>query len=137
MASINSVNLCGRVTKEIEVNITETNKKVTRFSLAVQRNKEVADFINCQAWEGTADLLQRYVRKGDKINVQGCIRTASYNTQNGKVYQTYVLVNQIELLEKKDYQSQKQVVHEEPKEEPKTSFDEPTYDINVDDLPFF
>ena len=132
MASINNVNLCGRLTKEIEIQMTPSGKKVTRFTIAVQRNKEEADFPTCQAWEKTAEILGQYTKKGDKLNIQGSIRTASYDTQNGKVYQTYILVNQIELLEpRKDEPKQ------EPKQEPKREEKQQGYSIATDDLPFY
>lgn len=126
--SINNVNLCGRFTKDVEILMTTSGKKVARFSLAVQRNKDEVDFINCQAWEKTAELLENYTRKGDRINIQGSIRVDNYtNNENRNVSITYVLVNQIELLEPK-----RDEVKAEPKAEPKRD----AFEFNEEDLPF-
>ncbi len=131
MASINNVIISGRLTKDIELKMTQSNKKVTMFTLAVQRTKEVADFITCQAWEKTAEILYQYVKKGDLLNIQGSIRTTNYNTsENRKVYQTYVLVNQIQLLASKRTDTQAT----EPVEQEIDNID--NIDVDDYDLPF-
>jgi single-strand DNA-binding protein len=96
---MNSVNLIGRLTKEIEVNATPKGTLVTNFSLAVQKDKENADFINCVAYNKTAELLQKFVKKGNQVAVEGSISTRNYEGKDGKkVYVTEVIVNKIHLL---------------------------------------
>lgn len=109
---MNRVILIGRITKDIELRSTKDGKSVTSFSLAVSRmNKEKeTDFISCVAWDKTADLMEKYVCKGDQIAVSGKIRTRNYEDKNGqKVYATEVIVDEIQFLGGKS----------EPKEEPK------------------
>jgi len=121
--------LTGRLTKEVELKVTNSGKKVTQFTLAVQRDKDNADFINCVAWEKTAELLQAYTNKGSKIVVNGSLRTRDYQGTDGKkVYVTEVLVNQIELLDKK----QEQPKVEQPKSVQTSAFER--YDEEV--VPF-
>ena len=96
---MNNCNLIGRLVKDIELKATPTGKKVTSFTLAVKRNKEQADFIQCVAWEHTALFLSNYCKKGNRIGVSGSLQSRNYETQNGKQYVTEVLVNNIELLE--------------------------------------
>ena len=98
---INNVVLTGRLTKDIELRRTTSGKTCTSFTLAVNRNKQETDFINCVAWDKVAELLERYTHKGYQIGVEGRIQTRNYDDRNGKkVYITEVLVNSISFLDK-------------------------------------
>ena len=97
---INTVILTGRLTKDIELRRTTSGKTCTSFTLAVNRNKQETDFINCVAWDKVAELLERYTHKGFQIGVEGRIQTRNYDDRNGKKgYITEVLVNSISFLE--------------------------------------
>lgn len=104
---MNAVVLVGRTTKDIELRRTGSGTAVASFTLAVNRefktqDGQEADFINCVAWKKTAELLEQYVHKGDRIAVTGSIRTRNYEDNHGKkVYVTEVLANQVEFLETK------------------------------------
>lgn len=104
---MNAVVLVGRTTKDIELRRTGSGTAVASFTLAVNRDfrtqdGQEADFINCVAWKKTAELLEQYVHKGDRIAVSGSIRTRNYTGNDGrKVYVTEVLANQVEFLEAK------------------------------------
>ena len=89
---MNTVNLIGRLTKDPELKYTSNGKGNTRFNLAVQRNKEETDFINCVAWEKTAENIAEYFKKGSQIAVQGSIRTGSYEKDGRTIYTTDVWV---------------------------------------------
>ena len=98
---INTVVLTGRLTKDIELRITTSGKMCTSFTLAVNRNREETDFINCVAWNQEAESLEKYTKKGSLIGIEGRIQTRSYDDKNGKkVYITEVLVNSISFLDK-------------------------------------
>ena len=97
---INTVVLTGRLTKDIELRRTTSGKTCTSFTLAVNRNKQETDFINCVAWNNWAELLEKYTRKGSQIGVEGRIQTRNYDDKNGKkIYVTEVLANKITFLE--------------------------------------
>ena len=89
---MNRVWLTGRTTKDIELRYTigGTPIAVTRFTLAVDRRKtkdgnQEADFVNCQAWGKTAELLEKYVHKGNKIGVLAIIfKVRVYVAKPGK-----------------------------------------------------
>lgn len=105
---MNRVELLGRLTKEPVMNEGTSGKgkdavawKNARITLAVDRpnNREKADFISCIAWAGLADLIQKYVTKGDQLAVEGCIETRSYEDDNKKmVYVTEVRVTGLTLI---------------------------------------
>lgn len=104
---MNAVVLVGRTTKDIELRRTGSGTAVASFTIAVNRDFKTndgqeADFIQCVAWKKTAELLEQYVHKGDRIAVSGSIRTRNYTGNDGrKVYITEVLANQVEFLETK------------------------------------
>nr|DAT60559.1 MAG TPA: Single strand binding protein [Caudoviricetes sp.] len=89
---MNTVVLSGRMTKDPELKYTSGGKANARFTLAVQRTKDEADFINCIAWEKTAETITEYFRKGSPILVQGNIRTGSYEKDGKTIYTTDVWV---------------------------------------------
>lgn len=101
---MNSVVLVGRTTKDIELRRTANGNAVASFTIAINRGKkdDGADFISCVAWNKTAELLNQYVHKGDRIALSGSIRTRNYEDNYGKkVYVTEVLANHIEFIETK------------------------------------
>ena len=104
---MNTVVLVGRTTRDIELRRTGNGTAVASFTLAVNRDFKTndgqeADFIQCVAWKKTAELLEQYVHKGDRIALNGSIRTRNYEDNHGKkVYVTEVLANHVEFLETK------------------------------------
>lgn len=135
MSSINNVVLSGRLTKNVEVRMSQNNKKYCQFTLAVDKyvnGEQQADFINCVAWEKTADILSLYTNKGSKVNVVGRIQTRNYQNSNGQtVYVTEVLVQQVELLERKKEEKQQDSIYNNPVDDGGY-----TMDIDSEDLPF-
>lgn len=93
---MNLICIDGRLTKDTTIEeVGDSKKKVTRFSIACQRDKEHSDFINCVAWENNAEFINKYFKKGDGINITGELRVDSYTNKDGdNVYMTYVLVRQ-------------------------------------------
>ena len=132
---MNKVIMIGRLTKDPEVKKTQSNKTVANFTVAINDkfNKDKTDFINCVAWEKTADYLGNYVKKGNLIAVEGRISTRNYDGSDGKkVYITEVVCESVQSLERND---QTQAKSSEPK--PWQQFDKgATLDITEEDLPF-
>lgn len=101
---MNKVVLIGRITKDIELKKSQENKYYTRFNLAVPRpmTKDETDFINCVAFEKTAELMEKYLHKGDRIAIEGKIRVGKYSTKEGeKRTQTDIFVENIQFLGEK------------------------------------
>lgn len=102
---MNSTILMGRLTKDPTITYTTDNKAVAKFTLAVDRIGEGADFISCVAFGKTAEIVEKYITKGTKILLNGRIQTGSYtNKDNVKVYTTDVIANNIEFCESKKEQ---------------------------------
>lgn len=111
---INQVILMGRLTRDVELRYQQgTNTAVARFSLAVERDfkaqgaeKPEVDFINCVAFNKTAEFIGKYFKQGSMLAVIGRIQTGSYTDKDGvKVYTTDVIVDKASFTgEKRDGQ---------------------------------
>lgn len=83
--ALNTISISGRLTKDVELRRTPNGKAVASFTLAVDRDKRDAgaDFINCVAWEGTAEFVNKYFSKGSPAIVVGRLQTRNYEDKNG------------------------------------------------------
>lgn len=120
----------GRLTADIELKKTETEKTYARFSLAVQRNfkdkegNRPVDFVPCVVWGQTAEFISKYAHKGDLIEVEGELRTGNYTDKDGnKRTDVSVTVSEAKPLSKKQADSNKSEDFEE-------------FEIDDDVLPF-
>ena len=74
---INRVVIVGRLTRNPELRKTTNNISVASFTVAVDNRMKAADgskttsFINCVAWNGLADTLVKFTKKGSLIGVDG------------------------------------------------------------------
>lgn len=96
---MNKVILVGRLAKDVDKRYTTTQKARASFAIAVDNGKDrPADFINCIAWEKTADTIEKYFHKGKGIIVEGAIKTDSYEKNGQKKSFTYVNVYSFEFV---------------------------------------
>jgi len=91
----------GNLTDDPKISETASGKKYARFTLALNRMNGEADFPRFIAWEKKAEFLEKYCHKGMKLLVEGHIQTGSYEYNNGKVYTTDIVCDQIEFCERK------------------------------------
>lgn len=89
---MNEVILSGRFVKNPELRQTKSDKAVVRFSLAVDYAKDKTVFVPCEAWNGTAEFIDRYFQKGDPIEVVGELADNSYEKDGKKVFGMKVTV---------------------------------------------
>lgn len=134
---MNKVILIGNLCKEHDIKVMNNDKKVIRNSLAVKRNFKNAngeydsDFINIVVFEPSANFIQSYTNKGDKVAVTGRWQHRTYTDSNNNTrYVDECVVDSIELMAKPKT-AQPQV---EPQQEPAPVNDNPWF--NDDDLPF-
>lgn len=96
---MNKVFLHGRLAKDIST----TDNGAYKTSIAVNRYKEGADFINLVAFKKTGELMFAHLRKGSEVLVEGKIQTGSYKKKDGTtVYTTDVIVDSFEFCGKKE-----------------------------------
>lgn len=141
---MNSFNGIGRLTRDVELKKTGTGKSVVNFTVAINRrfgkDKDKADFLNCVAWNKTADFMANYLSKGALVSIEGRIETGSYEDNDGKrVYTTDVVVDNLQALEsmkeRNEYQSSQGNTPTQTHTQNKPKQEE-DIDISSDDLPF-
>ena len=96
---MNNVQLLGRLVKDVELAQTKTKKVYGRFTLAVP-NGENAMFIDCVAFDKLAETIEKYVKKGNRLLVEGSINVSSYQDKDGNNRKsTNIYVNKITFIE--------------------------------------
>lgn len=83
---INRTILQGRLTATPEIRTTQSGHKVTSFTVAWNAkygDKETNLFLNCTAWNGTAEFVCKYFTKGQQIIVEGKLQTNSFTDKEG------------------------------------------------------
>lgn len=101
---MNKVIFTGRLTSDPEVRYTADQKAVASFNFAVNRtfDRENSDFFKCVSFGKTAENIEKLVRKGTKLLLEGEIRNNNYTDRNGvKRYEMQVIVNSFEFCESK------------------------------------
>ena len=171
--SLNKVMLIGNVGRDPEIRYIDNsgNAKVASFTLATteryrDRNgemKENTEWHNIVAWRNSADIVERFVKKGTQLYIEGRIRTRSWDDQSGnKRYTTEILADNLQLLGRKadnpasqggyqaqpqggygapaqnsyqqnSYQQHSQPAYQQPVQQPQSAASE---DLPEDDLPF-
>ncbi len=101
---MNNIQLLGRTTSDLEIRQTPSGKLVGSFTLAVDRkfSKDTTDFIPCTIWDKGAEVMGKYVKKGQLIAVDGSLYTRKYQDKGGNNRTAYeVNVNNFYFAEKK------------------------------------
>ena len=105
--AVNKCILLGRVGKDPEIKQFDGGNKAS-FSIATTERgfttrdgKEIpekTEWHNIVCWKGLSTIVERFVKKGDLIYLEGKITTRSWDSDNGKKYITEIVADNIELL---------------------------------------
>lgn len=105
---LNKVEIMGRLVADPELRRTQTDVSVTSFTLAVERDfkdkngDRQADFLDCVAWRGTAEFIERNFHKGNMAIVVGNIQTRMFeDKEKHKRKATEILVENMYFGESK------------------------------------
>lgn len=132
----NQVLLTGRLTKDPELKMTNSNIPVCSINLAVERiGAEGADFIPVVFWRKTAETVANHLIKGSKILVQGRISQRTYENDGKTIYIYEVVGDRMEFLDSKNQSHGEQV---NQSSSTTTTTDETYHEMpkGTDDLPF-
>ena len=142
---MNKTILLGRLTKNPEIKFSQTNNvKVATFSLAVNRKyvkqgeERQADFFNIVAYSKLADFVEKFLKQGIQVCVNGRLQTRNYEDKNGiKRYVTEVIAEEIDFADsytkiESNADNTQETVSEELKEKDASE----DFISNSDDLPF-
>lgn len=100
--------MLGRLTKDADIRSTQSGKVVASFTLAVDRpytqnGKREVDFIACQIWGKSAEVLGKSVHKGQRILLEGRLQIRQYTDKNGnKRTAAEVVADRFEFIERKE-----------------------------------
>jgi single-strand DNA-binding protein len=83
--ALNKCIIQGRLTKDVELRYTKSNTPVASFTLAVDRRgkDEGTDFINCVAWNKSAEFVSKYFSKGSEAVVDGRLQMREWTDKDG------------------------------------------------------
>jgi len=108
---MNKVIMMGRLTRDPEVRYGGANNTaVARYSIAVDRRfkrdgEPTADFFNCVSFGKQGEFVEKYLRKGSKVLVEGELRNNNYQNKEGQmVYNVEINVANVEFAESKNSQ---------------------------------
>jgi single-strand DNA-binding protein len=108
--SINKVILIGNLGKDPEVRHLENGACVANFSIATSENYKdrktgekvsQTEWHNIVAWRGLAEITEKYLKKGDKVYIEGKLKTRTWQDQDGNNrYTTEVITDNLTMLGK-------------------------------------
>lgn len=133
---MNTCCFTGRITADLELKKTQTDKSVCSFTLAVARPrvKDTTDFINFVAWNQSAEYLCKYGHKGDMVEVSGVLTARKFEYSNGNKRTAFeVVANDLKLLSNSNADAPKQTPSPYSSSANGVEFEEMTAS---DDLPF-
>jgi len=135
MASLNKVQLIGRLGQDPELRITSNGNSVANVSIATTeyyKQQEKTEWHRLVFWNKLADLVGKYCRKGSQIYVEGSLQTSEWQDKDGnKRYKTEIIVRNLQFLDSKPEISN-------PSTPPTQEYDssQPTQEQEYDDVPF-
>ena len=145
-ASLNKVILMGNLGKDPETRTLESGTVMCRFSIATTetyKNRQSGEktshteWHNVVLWRGLAEVADKYLHKGDKVLIEGRIRTRSWeDKESGQMrYSTEILADQMQMMgsNKKAENTEDANLTQEPNTE---SFVEESPTTSEENLPF-
>ena len=106
--NLNKVSLIGQLTRDPELKSLKSGVSVATFGLATnhkwtdhktKEKKESVEFHNIVCWRKLAEIVNRYLKKGEKIFVEGRITNRSWEGKDGqKKYRTEVIADNLIML---------------------------------------
>ena len=110
MSALNKVMILGRVGRDPELKQTKSDTALTVFSVATTESykdragnkKEETEWHKIVCWGKTAEIVAKYLHKGDLVYVEGKIHTDSYEKDGEKRYQTQIVARDVKFLTPKN-----------------------------------
>lgn len=143
--NLNQVNLIGRLTKAPELRKTQAGQDVASFSMATNRTwtdkegkkQEVAEFHNIVVWGKLAELVSKWLEKGQEAMVQGRLQTRSYEAKDGsKRYITEIVADNVQFGQKAGGSKKVSEKTQAPASEHAPDDDDANSEVSSEELPF-
>ena len=90
---MNSMCIVGNLCADPVVRETKAGKKVASIRVAVKRphSSDVTDFFSVTAWGQSAEYLEKYAKKGSKIEAEGPMQYREYTSLDGNKHEVWEL----------------------------------------------
>lgn len=99
----NKIFLVGRLGKDPELKRTKNDKTMCQVSIATQEKKDdPVQWHNCLFFEKTAEILEKYCKKGGRVFIEGKVLYTQYEKDGIKKNSTQVMVNKLTILDFKE-----------------------------------
>lgn len=141
---INKVILVGNVGADPEIRTLDNGIKCARIRLATtervyikekNETKELTEWHSVTLWRGLADVVDKYIRKGSQVYIEGKLRTRDYDKNGVKCFATEILAEDMKMLGKRDAQSQASSPSPQSARNI-TDYPTPSIPDGIDNLPF-
>ena len=133
---MNLVVLMGRIARDIELKETGSGLKIAKFTIALDGYKKDDDpeFVRCTAFGKTAEIIDQYLLQGDGIQVQGRIKTDTWEKDGEKKFSTGVIIDRFEFPPGKNSNSGSKPKAQKPQKKP--TVDVSSIDVDNSEIPF-
>lgn len=144
---INKVILVGNVGADPEIRTLDNGIKCARIRIATteriyykekNETKELTEWHNITLWRGLAEVVDKYIRKGSQVYIEGKLRTREYDKNGVKCFATEIVAEELKMLGKRD--SAQPSNPSQPIQQKASSASDypipPMPDVSPDDFPF-
>ena len=109
MRNLNRATIIGNLTQDPELRTTSSGFSVVNFGVATNltwtdkqgQRQEIPEFHNIVAWRGLAEVCAQYLRKGNRVYIEGRLQTRNWDDPNGfKRYKTEIVADNMIMLER-------------------------------------
>lgn len=154
MASLNKVQIIGRIGSDLKLRTTQSGKSVLNFRMATSEyykdqsgnRQENTQWHNIVSWNRQAEIIAQYCQKGSQIYIEGSLQTREWEKDGVKRYTTEIVVRQLQLLDSRKQDNQQQGGYSQPQsqqsqqrqqqQQPQQSQNNQQDEFVEDDIPF-
>lgn len=142
---LNNLSILGRVTKPLELRYLQNGTAVLNFDIANSlkvKDNEVTTFLRCVCYGRSAEVINQFVGKGDRVLLQGELRQNSYQDSSGATKSYHFLqVNSFDFIESKNKEQAQQApqmptTQQTKEQKQRADFVKNIIEINDDEIPF-
>ena len=145
---LNNLSILGRVTKPLELRYLQNGTAVLNFDIANSikvKDNEVTTFLKCVCYGRSAEVINQFVSKGDRVLLQGELRQNSYQDSSGDTKSYHFLqVNSFDFIESKNKEQAQQAqqapqmptTQQTKEQKQRADFVKNIIEINDDVIPF-
>ena len=150
-AMLNNLSILGRVTKPLELRYLQNGTAVLNFDIANSikvKDNEVTTFLRCVCYGRSAEVINQFVGKGDRVLLQGELRQNSYQDSSGATKSYHFLqVNSFDFIESRNKEQTQQAqqapqapqmptTQQTKEQKQRADFVKNIIEINDDEIPF-